>query len=180
MTTPHVFVTMGNLLNFKCDAWLLPTDALLNLNPIWTGALDNLRSTVESQDTTAIEAEDELAIALGDWPDTEPLPVLTAVPLAGVKNAEELRPRFRAFFDAASSALRNRELLDRPHSLLAVPFFGTGQGAGGIYRGDILRVLLQEASTAALELGVDVAFVFQEQAAYSMAQQQRKESADRS
>ena len=180
MTTPHVFVTMGNLLNFKCDAWLLPTDALLNLNPIWTGTLKNLRRIVASQDTTAFEAEDELAIALGDWPDTEPLPVLTAVPLAGVRNAEELRPRFRAFFHAAAAAMAERDRLDRPRALLAVPFFGTGQGAGGIYRGDILRVLLHEASTLALELGVDVAFVFQEQAAYSMAQQQRKESADRS
>lgn len=175
MTTPHVFVTMGNLLNFNCDAWLLPTDALLSLNPVWTGALDNLRSSVAAQDTTAFEAEDELAVAVANWPSKDPLPVLTAVPLAGVRNAEELRPRFRAFFHAASAALANRKRLSRPHPLLAVPFFGTGQGAGGIYRGDILRVLLHEASTAALKLGVDVAFVFQEQAAYSMAQQQRKE-----
>lgn len=175
MTTPHVFVTMGNLLNFKCDAWLLPTDARLGFNPIWTKSLPGLLGVVAAQDTTGFRAEKELAVALTEWPAAEPLPILTAVPLSGVRNAEELRPRFRAFFHAATAALATREPLDRPYPLLAVPFFGTGLGAGGIYRGDILRVLLHEASTAALELGVDVAFVFQEQAAYSMAQQQRKE-----
>lgn len=180
MTTPHVFVTMGNLLNFKCDAWLLPTDARLGFNPIWTKSLPGLLGVVAAQETTGFRAERDMAIALTEWPAAEPLPILTAVPLSGVRNAEELRPRFRAFFHAATAALATREPLDRLHPLLAVPFFGTGLGAGGIYRGDILRVLLHEASAASLELGVDVAFVFQEQAAYSMAQQQRKESADRS
>lgn len=177
MTTPHVFVTMGSLLNFKCDAWLLPTDARLKFNPIWTEALRDLNSAVAAHETTEFEQESELAVALDQWPAQDPMPVLTAVPLAGVRNAEELRPRFRAFFYAAEASLHTRTLLDRPHPLLAVPFFGTDHGAGGIYRGDILHVLLDEASIASLELGVDVVFVFHDPAAYSLAQQQRKERA---
>lgn len=70
--------------------------------------------------------------------------------------------------------------MDRPNPLLAVPFFGTGHGAGGIYRGDILHVLMDEASTMSCELSVDVVFVLQDPAACSLAQQQREENQEQS
>lgn len=175
MSTPHVFVTMGNLLNVRCDAWLLPTDSSLTFNPYWTTAMPHLVELVAAQDMSSVEAGMQLAVALDDWPVEDPLPVLTTVPLHGVRDPEELRPRFRNFFDESVRALKHRSLLDRPFPLLAVPFFGTGLGAGNIYRGDILRVLLSEAHEAARALLVDVVFVFQDQAAYALAQQQRKE-----
>lgn len=176
MATPHVFVTMGNLLNFKCDAWLLPTDAQLNVNTNWTEALPELKSPIAATDPAPFAREDELAVPLSKWPRREPLPVLTAVPLKGVKSAEDLRPRFRGFLNAAAAAMQHRPS-SRPFPLLGVPFFGTGHGAGGIYRGDILRVLLDEAEVGSTELGVDIAFVFQDPAAYSLAQQQRRGNA---
>lgn len=173
MATPHVFVTMGDLLNFKCNAWLLPTDARLQINAIWTDALPELLSPIAATNPGPFAREEAVAVPLSKWPVDEPLPVLTAVPLKGVKSAEELRPRFRAFLNAAAAAMKHRPS-SRPLPLLGVPFFGTGHGAGGIYRGDILRVLLEEANSGSTELGVDIAFVFQDPAAYSLAQQQLK------
>lgn len=137
--------------------------------------MPHLVELVAAQDMSSVEAGMQLAVALDDWPVEDPLPVLTTVPLHGVRDPEELRPRFRNFFDESVRALKHRSLLDRPFPLLAVPFFGTGLGAGNIYRGDILRVLLSEAHEAARALLVDVVFVFQDQAAYALAQQQRKE-----
>lgn len=179
MTTPHVFVTMGNLLNFKCDAWLLPTDARVYFNPVWLDALPALAEVIGRTDTSALKLEKTFSCALTSWDAQEPMPVLTAVPLGGVTDPEQLRPRFRAFLETAANAFETKSTskppTNRPFPLLAVPFFGTGNGAGGIYRGSILRILLEEAHSAASRLLVDVAFVLQDPAAYALAQQIRKE-----
>ncbi|WP_207346453.1 SIR2 family protein [Arthrobacter sp. E3] len=175
MTSPHVFVTMGNLLHFQCDAWLLPTDARLNINPIWTAELHQLKAAIARTDTSAMRHGSEYACAVSDWGQSEPMPVLTTVPLQGVSNADELRPHFKAFLETAAKAVAKQRRTKRPLPLLAVPLFGTGHAAGGIYRGDILRALLEEANEAAKQYKVDVAFVLQDSAAYSLAQQIRKE-----
>ncbi|QYF91099.1 SIR2 family protein [Arthrobacter sp. PAMC25284] len=177
MNAGHIFVTMGNILNFKSDAWLLPVDRKASPGTGWTTALPRLRKSLNANNLEPLRNETAFAVALGDWPDNEPMPVLTAVPFHGVEAAEDLRPRFRAFLDVATDGLVDRPRRDRNasgRSLLAVPFFGTGHGGGNIYRGEILRVLFEEAYAEAARSGVDVVFVFQDQAGFALAQQQRR------
>lgn len=178
MIKGHVFVTMGNLLNFKSDAWLLPVDRRASPGTRWTGSLPELASAIDAEDLSSLRNESAFACALRTWPDGSPIPVLTAVPMAGLADAEELLPRFRAFLEVATAAVTDRQsthtnAMSRP--LLATPFFGTGHGGGNIYRGAILRVLLEEAYRHANEACVDIVFVFQDPAAFALAQQQRSE-----
>ena len=180
MNAGHVFVTMGNILNLKADAWLLPVDRRAAPGTRWTSAVPQLQESLNASDLEPLRTESTFALALADWPEDEPMPVLTAVPIHGVKSAEDLRPRFRAFLDVATAGLADRPRRDRSASarlLLAVPFFGTRHGGGNIYRGEILRVLLEEAYEKTARSGVDVVFVFQDQAAFALAQQQRRNRA---
>lgn len=178
MTNGHVFVTMGDLLNFKSDAWLLPVDRRASPGDRWTKALPGLVEALETQDLQSIRDESAFAFPLLNWHRGSSVPVLTAVPMSGIAEAEDLLPRFRAFLEVATAATTERrsttgESVGRP--VLATPFFGTGHGGGDIYRGEILRVLLKEAYRHTSESGVDVVFVFQDSAAFALAQQQRRE-----
>lgn len=181
MTNGHVFVTMGDLLNFMSDAWLLPVDRRATPSARWKSALPGLEEVLNTQDLTSMRQESTFAVPLTSWDRESPMPVLTAVPMAGITDAEELLPRFRAFLEVATAATTERrsatgECVNRP--VLATPFFGTGHGGGNIYRGEILRVLLKEAYRHTSEAGVDVVFVFQDSAAFALAQQQRRERGD--
>ncbi|UKA72238.1 SIR2 family NAD-dependent protein deacylase [Arthrobacter sp. FW306-06-A] len=178
MTEGHVFVTMGDLLNFRSDAFLLPIDRRARPGGRWTNALPALEEALQMQDLASIMEESAFALAPDKWDRESPLPVLTAVPMTGISDADELLPRFRAFLEVATTAVTDRRRVSvnqvsRP--VLAMPFFGTGHGGGNIYRGAILRVLLKEAYRHADEAGVDIVFVFQDPAAFALAQQQRRE-----
>lgn len=179
MTKGHVFVTMGDLLNFKSDAWLLPVDRRASPGTRWTKSLPGLADAIDADDNVqSIRDQSAFAYALRMWRDDRSIPVLTAVPMTGITDADELLPRFRAFLEVATAAVNERRVTSADRArppVLAAPFFGTGHGGGNIYRGAILRVLLKEAYQHAGEAGVDIVFVFQDPAAFALAQQQRRE-----
>lgn len=178
MTKGHVFVTMGDLLNLKSDAWLLPVDRRASPGARWTSAMPELADAIDAEDLWSFQNESTFAHALHAWPAGSSIPVLTAVPFTGISIADELRPRFRAFLEVATAAAKERQRKSaKPvsHPVLATPFFGTGHGGGNIYRGAILKVLYKEAHRHAGEAGVDIVFVFQDPAAFALAQQQRRE-----
>jgi hypothetical protein len=181
MTKGHDFVTMGDILNFKSDAWLLPVDRRASPGDRWKEKLPGLESALGTTDLQSIRDESAFAIPLDIRDRESSIPVLAAVPVAGITDAEQLLPRFRAFLEVATAATSERmrstaESAGRP--MLAVPFFGTGRGCGNVYRGEILRVLLQEAYRHTDQVGVDVVFVFQDSAAFALAQQQRRQRRD--
>ena len=43
MNLPRVFVAMADILNLRCDAWLLPTDSRVRIEDPWRDAHENLR-----------------------------------------------------------------------------------------------------------------------------------------
>lgn len=181
MSTGHVFVTMGDLINFKSDAWLLPVDRRASPGDHWKARLPWLEEALETHNLQPIRDESSFAFPLHTCGRDSSIPVLTAVPMSGVTAAKQLLPRFRSFLEVATAATTKRrtstaEGVVRP--VLAVPFFGTGRGGGNLYRGEILRVLLKEAYRHAGEAGVDVVFVFQDFAAFALAQQQRRQRGD--
>ena len=179
MTKGHVFVTMGDILNFKSDAWLLPVDRRASPDDRCISALPGLEEALQTHDLRPIRDESTFAVALREWDPGSPMPVLTAVPWQLLNDAEDLRPRFRTFLEVATASVGDRLSPTKKPStrrpVLAVPFFGTGRGGGNIYRGAILRVLLEEAYRHTDWKGVDVVFLFQDPAAFALAQQQRRE-----
>lgn len=105
MAESHLFVTMGNILHLRCDAWLAPTDEELNMEPGWTAAVAGLSDAVNLSASPSFRQGKSFAAAALDWPETEPLPVFTSVPVEGVQSADELRPRIAAFLREASRAV---------------------------------------------------------------------------
>jgi hypothetical protein len=158
VTKGHVFVTMDDLLNFKSHAWLLPVDRRASPGDRWKEAVPGLEEALETKNLQSIRDESAFAFPLHIAARESSIPVLTAVPMAGITDAEQLLPRFRAFLEvttAATTALRRSTAESAGRPVLAVPFFGTGRGGGNIYRGETLRVVLKEAYRHTGEAGVD-------------------------
>lgn len=135
-----------------------------------------------------------------DTPPGEPLPILTTLPVTGIRDAEELAPRLREFLRRAAAELGRRtadgggmsvatrpelngSAPTRPVPLLAVPYFGADGGGGRIFRGAILDVMLRELPAGLAELVersgqvFDLVIVLHDSAAYALAQDKRRGTA---
>ena len=109
MTKGHVFVTMGDLLNLRSAAFLLPLDRRATPGDRWKAALPGLEEAMYMQDLSSIREESAFALALDNWDLGSPLPVLTAVPMTGIVDVQELLPRCRGFVEVASAAVTGRQ-----------------------------------------------------------------------
>lgn len=178
MTKSHVFVTRGSLTNFACDAWLLPTDQTYSIRSHWRDAVPGLQDHVDRSRVAGFSTGARLALALEEWDLAQPLPVLTAVPLLGIRSTEELVPPIRQFIQVAAEFSAKRRAdgggTKRPVPLLAMPLFGTGGGGASRWRGEFLQRLLREARLAGAEAGVDVALVLTSEKDFALAQELRK------
>lgn len=178
MVESHLFVTMGNILHLRCDAWLAPTDEELNIEPGWTAALPGLSDAVNLSAGPSFRQGKSFAAAALNWPETDPLPVFTSVPVKGVQSADDLRPRVAAFLREAAravSAMPLRRTADtRRVPLLALPFFGTAAGGGDLQRGEIMRAILSAIVDELPTLRCDVVLVLRDEAAFALAQDIRR------
>lgn len=177
MTTgSHVFVTMGDLTRVACDAWLLPTDRDRNLNSVWTQAIPALEDVVSRTYSYEFASGHRLAMQLAEWSDSAPLPVMTAVPFAGLTKAVNIRPAVKSFIQEATRALKTRPpRFKRPCHLLAVPLLGTGHGGGHHVSGEVIRHLLEEAREVAAQEEVDVVLVLRSAEGFALAQELRRQ-----
>lgn len=195
MTKSHVFVAMGNILNFRCDAWLLPTDRSYSVGEHWTDTVPGLADAVMAARSPEFAAGTLLAQPLESWLAGEPLPVLTAVPFQGVIRSSELTGPVQSFIRSAAAAILRRRAADlealnqeaphppqataeepRPIPLLAMPLFGTAGGGAGTIRGDVMNTLLHAARAEANEQGVDVVLVLRDERDFALAQELRRRS----
>ncbi len=80
MTQPHVFVAMADILNLRCDAWLLPTDSSVRIEQHWLKAHPDLRTLAAASASTEFREGAVLAEPIRPWDPSGPLPILTAVP----------------------------------------------------------------------------------------------------
>jgi hypothetical protein len=174
MTRPHVFVVMADMLNLKCDAWLLPTDSTVRIEQHWLRPNPDLGGIATASASKDFRAGTVLAEPLAPWEPADPLPVLTAVPLDGTWDSTAVARRLEAFVRAATSATSSPAL--RPYRLLAVPFFGTAGGGAGNHLGAMLRGLLDVCANLASEFAVDLVIVLRDKAAFSLAQKLRRDA----
>ena len=172
----HVFVIRGDLRNLACSAWMQTTDKRLRPGGRWQVDIPDAASRLTKTDRAAFEAEHVFAIPV--WPrgdDRAAIPYLTAVPFYGVRTADDYRPRIRAFVEAAAPLAHKRPSGDRPRPLLAMPPIGFGRGGAALRKGDVIRMILDEARILAAEFDVDIAIVLRDdQKAYALAQHLRK------
>ncbi|MHA7223093.1 SIR2 family protein [Arthrobacter sp. RHLT1-20] len=174
MTQPHVFVAMADILNLRCDAWLLPTDSSVRIEPHWLNAHPELRELAAASASAEFRKGSALAEPIRPWDPNAPLPILTAVPDDGAWGPTAVVERLEAFVTTAVAAVSDTDA--RPYRLLALPFFGTAGGGAGSHLGAALRAILDACSQLAATYRVDLVLVLRDRAAFSLAQKLRRDS----
>ncbi|MCY1675621.1 SIR2 family protein [Pseudarthrobacter sp. SL88] len=177
MTQPHVFVAMADILNVRCDAWLLPTDSTVKIEKHWLRAHPELRSMAAASASAEFRDGSALAEPIRSWESVLPLPIMTAVPDDGTWGSAVVAERLEAFVCAALMTMPvppDR----RPYRLLALPFFGTAGGGAGNHLGAALRAILDASAELASRYDVDIVLVLRDRAAFSLAQKLRREASD--
>lgn len=53
MNSPHVFVATANILNLRCDAWMLLTDSRFRIEDHWLDGSDDMLRTLAAESVTA-------------------------------------------------------------------------------------------------------------------------------
>lgn len=174
MKSPHVFVAMANILNLRCDAWLLPTDSSVRIESHWLdGSKDDLRMLASESASAEFRRGTSLAEVIRPWDLSEPVPVLTAVPDDGHWDPSSVAERLEAFVKCCVQDIP--EPANRPYRLLALPFFGTDGGGAGQHLGAALRSILAASRELSARYQVDIVLVLRDRAAFSLAQKLRRE-----
>ncbi|MEV5053675.1 SIR2 family protein [Arthrobacter sp. LAR12-1-1.1] len=178
MTNPHVYVAMADILNLRCDAWLLPTDASVRIEHHWLVAHPELRKLAATSASADFRDGVSLAEAIRPWDNNVPLPIMTAVPEDANWTPAAVTKRLEAFVRSAMAAIP--ESGKRPQRLLALPFFGTAGGGAGNHLGAALRAILDACIDLASRYGIDLVLVLRDKAAFSLAQKLRRGASDQS
>ncbi len=170
----HLFIVRGNLTHLSCDAWLMPTDASVDVNRHWfreTGPSyedwkrPDLRNEPDWGDTGRRVHRVE------NWPEGLPEPWLTNTGGILGTRAEWFAEGAVAFLEAAARHLEGKSPRNgRARHLLAMPLVGTG--AGGAYRkaGEILEILMPRIFRFLEDRPVDAAIVLFDDVSFSAAQ----------
>lgn len=164
---------MADILNLRCDAWLLPTDSSVRIEQHWLKAHPELRELAAASSSAEFREGAALAEPIRPWDPNAPLPILTAVPIDGGWGPTDVVERLEAFVASAMSAVPDPD--NRPYRLLALPFFGTAGGGAGNHLGAALRTILDACSHLATTYRVDLVLVLRDRAAFSLAQKLRRE-----
>ncbi|WP_308466964.1 SIR2 family NAD-dependent protein deacylase [Rathayibacter soli] len=187
MMTSHVFVILADLRHVNCDAWMLPTDREYRIKSQWLQEDNELGLRARKMRSNEFTSGEVLALAVADWPNDKPLPVLTAVPVGGVTRADDLDSAVEQFIEVGATQAKSRRAsaseplqsaMARAVPLLAMPVFGADGGGGGSIRGELLTHLLTTARRSAAMHGVDVVIVVNKKPkTFALAQQLRKRDA---
>ncbi|WP_426006350.1 SIR2 family NAD-dependent protein deacylase [Paenarthrobacter sp. NyZ202] len=164
---------MADILNLRCDAWLLPTDSHVRIENHWLAADKNLREFAAKSASSKFRQGTSLAEVIRPWDESKPRPVLTAVPLDGRWDELAVTQRIEAFVECC---VREVPLpAYRPYRLLALPFFGTDGGGAGQHLGAALRAILTTSQKLSRKYEVDIVLVLRDRAAFSLAQKLRRD-----
>jgi len=167
---------MADILNLRCDAWLLPTDSSVRIENHWLCASEeDLRTLANKSVSADFRQGTSLAEVIRPWDESKPVPVLTAVPSDGRWDASSVAQRLEAFVQCCLREIA--EPAHRPYRLLALPFFGTDGGGAGQHLGAALRAILAASEELAAKYQVDIVLVLRDRAAFSLAQKLRRDEA---
>lgn len=164
----HLFVLRGDLTRLACDAWALPTDGGLNIEPYWLeGVPGELRQALRLPP----EGWGERRVApAARWLPDAPRPWLLNVVGSFTRLAEALDE-----FVAGASQTAPRYGRERP--LLALPLLATGRGGAAGIKGELVQRLLDILYGLLDRYEVDLALVTHTAAAFTAVQKARPQPA---
>ncbi len=163
--TGHLFVTVGDLTQIRCDGVLVPTDADFMVEDSFCGMVGLDRRGELSghswNDQTVVRSH-RGPEAPGVW--------LADIGRAGLDPARPLEAAAAFIAEAAA----NLKASGVPRPLLAIPALGTGYGGGGDIKGEVYERLVPALYEAAGVNEADVVLVTRSRREYAAAQQVRK------
>lgn len=170
----HLFIVRGDLTRLDCDAWLMPTDFALRIEPYWfepepPGFLKAVRA-VRATLPASWGSGDFRVIPAPLWPDGRSHPWLVNV--LG-QSLHELHKVVRLFVDAVVSEGRPPRN-GRERLLLALPVISTGKGGGARFKGEVIAALVRSLLEMVKDYDeVDLVLVTYTAAALAAAQKAR-------
>lgn len=175
MMAGHLFIVRGDLTQLHCDAWLMPTDFDLYVEPYWLnpeppGFLEAMSALAENPPADWLTGQRRILPVPHWWPNSRSRPWLANLlgqPLDGLHRVVE------EFIDVVTSENRTPRN-DRERLLLALPVISTGKGGGAKVKGQVIASLVRSLLKFAKEREVDLVLVTYTDAALAAAQQARK------
>jgi SIR2-like domain len=168
----HLFVVRSDLTRLACDAWLVPSDALLSVEHPWRTALPD-----------SISAREELqAFAPGDFgrgrnvfalPGTEGGPIPCVANIGGI-SLEQQPERVVEFLDIALAKVSSSRIPGRDVPLFAFPLVGTGHGGWSQAQGELTRAIVTAVSEWVGTHDADAVLVSWTSQAFAAAQSARR------
>lgn len=169
-----VFAFRGDLRHLSCDAWYLPTDASLRVEPYWWQDDDDLRQAVAVAREGLRGALVPRVLPLRLKEADRATPVLAAVPDSGTDDWSYHRDTLEQFVEAALALDRPAHLATRPRRLFAVPLIGTGRSAVRPTSARHLQGLLTAVTDLSRTRNVDIAVVAHSEVGWAATQAVRR------
>jgi hypothetical protein len=168
----HLFVVRSDLTQLACDAWLLPSDALLSVEDVWTAVLPE---PWQSREALLEHASADFGRRRNVFPvpvsKGEPIPLVTNV---GGVHLEQLLANVEEFLDVALAEVTESRVPGRVVPLFALPLVGTGRGGWDHAQGDLTRLLVSAISDWVAMRQADVVLVAWTPQAFAAAQSARR------
>lgn len=173
----HLFIVRGDLTRLDCDAWLMPTDFDLSIEPYWlipepTGFRQAIRDMRSSLPSSWSSGELRVLSAPLWWDEGRSRPWLVNVLGRSIDDLLLVVRRFVETVVHAGGRPRN----GRERLLLAVPVISTGKGGGARFKGEVTAALVGALQQLVQDHNVDLVLVTHTAAALAAAQNARKAS----
>lgn len=171
----HLFVVRGDLTKLACDAWLMPSDYELQVEPYWLqpepeGFLDALASLRAQPDDSWTSGERRVR-PVPFWPEERSRPWL--VTFTGREPHEFTAIVEQFVVEVLAGGLPPKNGRDR--HLIALPVISTGKGGGARFKGQVINILVRDLTALVETVEVDLVLVTHTAAALAAAQKAREE-----
>lgn len=170
----HLFIVRGDITQFACDGWLMPTGFDLIIEDYWLKpeppgfkkALNDLRSRLPDSWAKG----DKRVLSVDFWPPNRSRPWMVNVIDQALNEVHQvIGPFIEAVKATGQPPKNNRERL-----LLALPVIRTGKGGGAKVKGQVIASLVHSLLEIVEQGDVDLVLVTHTAAALAAAQKARR------
>lgn len=169
----HLFVVRADVSRLHSDAWLLPTDASLRVNPVWLPTLDRLGIPHEG-DTLRLDRPP----AYGD----EGVRVVEAAAgpprVIAANTGGHAGKSSEWYLEGVDAFLREAAAADLELRRVALPVVGVGEGGQAERKGGLIDHLLDHLRRQALALDLEIVLVAPGASVFTAAQALRRAKAE--